>query len=375
MPRIEIRTVQSRADLKAFVELPWSLYKDDQYWVPPIKPEQIRTLTPGRHPFWEFSRRELFMAWRGATPVGRIAGIIDERNNRVHGEQMGAWGFFECVDDVETASALYRAAEQWVAREGATFSRGPLNPSFNYEVGTLIDGFDSMPTMMMTYNPRYYADLAEHCGYRKEKDLYSYVAGCDMAMPAWAIDLAQRIAERGEYTVVPITRKTIEGQLEVLREVYNECWSQNWGFVPMADGELGEMAKLLKYILDPDLAFFVYHGDNPIAVSILLPDVNPIVKSAGGTLGVRALYQFFANRSKVAGLRGLIFGVKPAYRKVGTPLFVLHRLRGALQQKPQYRWVELGWDLEDNDAINSLYEEGGLRPAKKWRIYRKELQG
>ena len=153
MAGIEIITVERRSELKDFIDLPWKIYAEYPKWVPPLKKEVRRMLDPGIHPFWEFSERILFLARRGSETVGRIAGIIDRHHNEFHGEQMGIWGFFECADDPEAAASLFSSVETWVRRKGMTFVRGPLNPSINYEVGLLIEGFDYPPALMMTYNP------------------------------------------------------------------------------------------------------------------------------------------------------------------------------------------------------------------------------
>ena len=252
--------------------------------------------------------------------------------------------------------------------------RGPLNPSMNYEVGVLVDGFDQPPTLMMTYNPPFYAELAHVCGHRKEKDVVAYVVSRDTPMPAWALDLAKRITERGEFSLVTADRRQLTSQLHLLNEIYNECWSRNWGFVPMTDEEIDESARLLKHVVDLDLAFGVRHGDVGVAVCLLLPDINPLLRRFNGKLGVRALFQYLRHRSTVTNLRGLLFGVKEEYRQMGLPFFVLHHLLHVLEGKPQYRTMEMGWDLEDNAGINLLYEEGGLTVRKRWRLFRKDLK-
>jgi hypothetical protein len=373
MPRIEIRPVRTRAHLKAFIDLAWEVYAGDPLWVPPPRSELAHLLTPGKHPFWAFSRRELFLAWRGDRPVARIAAIVDENHNSRHQERMGAWGFFECPNDPEAASALFQAAERWLTAEGMSFSRGPLNPSMNYEIGVLIQGFDTPPCLMMTYNPPYYADLVSLCGYRKEKDVLSFVAPRDMPMPPWAVELAARVAERGEFTVLHADRRHFEEQLRQLNAVYNECWSKNWGFVPMTDGEIRHSAALIKRFVDPDLAFFVLRGGVRVGVCLLLPDINPLLRRFNGRLGLQALVKSWIYRSDITGLRGLLFGVKEEYRQMGLPFFVFNHLLTVLAGKPEYRTAELGWNLEDNAGINALYEEGGLRAQKRYRLFRKDL--
>ena len=163
---------------------------------PPLRKRFAGCWTPGKHPFWEFSERILFLARRGSETVGRIAGIIDRHYNEFHGEKMGIWGFFECADDPEAAAALFSSVETWVRQKGMTFVRGPLNPSTNYEAGLLIDGFDYPPALMMTYNPPYYPRLVESCGFTKEKDLLAFLIDGAYRLPEWMDRLAERMAQK-----------------------------------------------------------------------------------------------------------------------------------------------------------------------------------
>jgi hypothetical protein len=185
MAGIEIVTVEGGSELKDFIDLPWRIYAEYPNWVPPLKKEVRRLLDPRRHPFWEFSERILFLARRGSKTVGRIAGIIDRHYNQFQSEKMGIWGFFECADDPEAAAALFSSVETWVHQKGMTFIRGPLNPSTNYELGLLIEGFNYPPALMMAYNPPYYPGLVESCGFTKEKDLLAFLIEGDYRLPEW----------------------------------------------------------------------------------------------------------------------------------------------------------------------------------------------
>jgi hypothetical protein len=374
MARIAVRPVRTRAELSRFIDLAWDIYRDDPLWVPPLRAEQRRLLTPGRHPFWGFAERELFLAWRGDTAVGRIAAILDRSSNRFQQVRMGVWGFFECRNDPEAAVALFRAAETWARERDLAFMRGPMSPSPNYEIGLLVTGFDDAPVLMMTYNPPYYAELVALCGYHKEKDLLAYRYDLSRELPQYALDLAARIAERGEFRVRQARGgKHFTEELLELNRIYGECWSDNWGFVPMSEAEIRDTARQLRSILDLDLAFFVHRGDEAVGICLLVPDANFLLQRFNGSLGPLALLKLLLYRSKIAGLRGMLFGVKREYRQAGLPFFALSHLRGVLARKPQYRWIEMGWNLEDNPAINLLYEEGGLLPQKRYRIFRKDL--
>jgi hypothetical protein len=305
--------------------------------------------------------------------VGRIAGIIDGRHNELHGEQMGIWGFFECADDPAAAAALFASVETWVRQKGMTFVRGPLNPSINYEAGLLIDGFDHPPALMMTYNPPYYLRLVESCGFTKEKDLLAYLVDSHYQIPQWLDRLAERIAQKKGIHIRSFRLKDPAPELALVREIFNDCWSGNWGYVPLSDNETLEMGKTMVKIADQDLAFFIYYEDEPAGVCVILPDINPLLKRLNGRVGLRGLLKILLYRREITGLRGMLFGVKEKYRQMGIPILVLRHLYEVVRKKEKYRYLELGWTLEDNESINFLVEEGGAKIHKKYRLYSKYL--
>jgi hypothetical protein len=373
MAGVSVIPVQSKRDMKTFVDLPWELYRDDPHWIPPVKSHVIQLLTPGRHPFWAFSRRELFLARRGDEVVGRIAAIVDDHYNEYQKEKMGNWGFFECQRDPEAAGSLFATAIDWVRQQGMEFIRGPLNPSLNYESGLLVHGFESRPTFLMTYNPPYYPELVKLSGFKKEKDLLTYLSTRDNKPPEWAMNLGERLAQKQEVKVRKMNPKYFDDEVRLLTRLYLECWGDNWGFSPPTASEVRDMVTSIYPIFDFDLAFFLYVQDEPMGVCVVLPDVTPLLKRFNGKLGLGALIKKHLYWNEINGCRGFILGVKEEYRQVGAPLVALHYLMEAAKNKPQYYYVELGWNLEDNQAINVLYEESGLRPHKRYRIYRRDL--
>jgi len=373
MAGVVINTVESRSELRDFIDLPWKIYAEYPKWVPPLKKEVRRMLDPRIHPFWEFSERILFLARRGSETVGRIAGIIDRHHNEVHGEQMGSWGFFECVDDPEVASALFSSVETWLRRKGMTFLRGPLNPSINYEAGLLVDGFDDPPALMMTYNPPYYLRLAESSGFTKEKDLFSYLVNGDYRLPEWLDRLAERMAQKKGVHIRGFRLKDPASELALIREIYNDCWAANWGYVPLSDNETMEMGRYMVKIGDPELAFFIYYEDDPAGICVILPDINPLLKRLNGRIGLSGLLKILMYRREINGLRGLLFGIKEKYRQMGLPLLAFRHLYEVVRKKEKYRYLELGWTLEDNESINFLVEEAGARIHHKYCILRKPL--
>ncbi len=373
MARMEIITVEGGSELKDFIDLPWKIYAEYPRWVPPLKKEVRRMLDPRIHPFWEFAERILFLARHGSETVGRIAGIIDRHHNEFHGEEMGIWGFFECADDPEAAASLFSSVETWVRRKGMTFVRGPLNPSINYEAGLLIDRFDYPPALMMTYNPPYYPRLVESCGFTKEKDLLAFLIDGDYRLPEWMDHLAERIAQKRGIRIRGFRLKDPASELALIREIYNDSWSGNWGYVPLSDNETLEMGKFMVKIGDPDLAFFIHYEDEPAGLCVILPDVNPLLKRLNGRIGLPGLLKILIYRREITGLRLLMFGIKEKYRQLGLPILAFHHIYEVVRKKEKYHYLEMGWTLEDNESISSLIEEAGAKRYKKYRIFRKSL--
>jgi hypothetical protein len=373
MAGIEIISVEGGSALKDFIDLPWRIYADTPRWVPPLKKDVRHLLDSRSHPFWEFSERVLFLARRGSEAVGRIAGIIDRRNNQFHDEEMGIWGFFECVDDAEVAETLFSSVETWVRHKGMTFMRGPLNPSANYEAGLLVQGFDDPPVLLMTYNPPYYSRLVESCGFAKEKDLFAFRIDGGYRLPEWMDRLAGRIARKKGIHIRPYRPKDEDAEFDRIREIYNDAWSANWGFVPLTDEEMRGIQKSVRSFADPDLTFFIDYEDEPAAVCVIFPDINPLLKRLNGRIGLLGLLKARLYSREINGLRLLMFGVKEQYRQLGVPMLAFHHIFEVVRKKGKYEYMEMGWTLEDNEAINSLIEEAGGRRCKKFRLFRKSL--
>lgn len=377
MAPVKLIPVTQPQEMKAFLELPWKIYSQDPNWVPPLKKEVAKLLDVKGHPFWQFAEQRLFLAQRGTEMVGRIAGIVDHNYNRFHDEHMGIWGFFECANDSEAAAVLFSGVEEWLRQKGLIFMRGPLNPSTNYEGGLMVEGFEQRPVFMMTYNPPYYADLVASCGFSKEKDLLSFWVDRQWQPPPWVERLARRIAKKVTIEMRPLRMQIdFQTEMEYVKEIYHEAWFDNWGFVPMTDAECEELGRNLVRILYPGLSFFMLDGQEPVGVGVIVPDINPLLKRFNGKIGMLGWLKYLLYRREINGLRGLIFGIKKKYRQIGLPLLAFDHLYRNVIQNPKYakyQYVELGWNLEDNDQINQWYLDGGARVNKRFRVYRKEL--
>lgn len=373
MSGVEIQTVTSKKDRKIFVELPWDIYRDFPLWVPPIKSQEMDLLTPGKHPFWDNAEGELFLAYRDGKPVGRIAAIEDRNANAHQKVRMCVWGFFECENNMETAQALFDRVEQWARERDLEFLRGPMNPSPNHVIGMLVEGFELPPVFMMPWNPPYYADIMAHCGLHKEMDLFSHTLDRDSKLPDWVISISRRLRDKGEFTVRNADLKNLKAEVALMNSIYNECWSKNWGFVPMSDGEISLMADELKFIVDSDMILFIYHGDLPVACCLTLPDINPLLKHFNGKLGLSALIKNFLYKKEVKGCRVLLFGVKEEYKRLGVPLIAFDYLYRIKDQRTEYDWIDMSWTLESNTDVNDLITDLGGEFHRRFRIFRKDI--
>ncbi len=379
---VRVIPVETEEQRRAFVRFPWRLYRHDPYWVPPIFGDRLKLLTPGRHPFYEHARLQLFLAMAGAEIVGTIGAIVNHRHNEVHGDSVGFFGFFEVVDDDTVAHALFDAASDWLREQGMTAIRGPENPSQNEECGLLVDGFDMPPVVMMTYNPRYYQGLIERAGFQKAQDLYAWDIRTDIfdynvqKLPAKFLRVAEQARQREGLVVRKIDLKQFDQEVERAKVIYNAAWEKNWGFVPMTDHEIEHLGQELKMILDPDLVYLAEVDGRPAGISLGIPDVNQALIKARPQPNTWSLpltlLKFLWYRRRIDTFRLMIMGVVPEYRTMGIDaVFYVETAREAFRKG--YRRCEMSWILESNEMMNRIIERLGGRIYKTYRLYEKPL--
>ncbi len=366
---IEVSAIGGKSGLNEFVELPWSIYRGDRYWVPQLRITTRELLDRGKHPFYANAEAEFFVARRDGRPVGRIAAILDRGHNRFHGENAGFFGFFESVDDAEVAQALLKTAREWVSAHGAEFIRGPVNPSMNYESGMLVEGFDSSPMVMMTYNPRYYPRLMEQAGLQKVKDLYAFVNSADGVDLGKIGRVAGRALQRHSVTIRPIDLKDFDGEVGRVFDVYNSAWTRNWGFVPMTREEFFLMGKEMKQIIEPEMVLIGETRGRIIGFALALPDVNVALKPANGSLFPTGLLKILYYRTKIRAVRVVALGVVEEFRATGVAAGFYAELVRRARESGYDQECEMSWILEDNVLMTRSLELMGARRTKTYRLY------
>ncbi len=370
---MNITEVQSSKDLKQFINLPWDIYKNDKTWVPPLKISVKEMLSP-KHPFYETAKTKGFVAHIGAKVVGRIFAVVNNHHNSFHDEKIGFWGFFEAAEDETIAGKLLETAEAWLKSQGMEKVQGPVSPSTNYECGLLVEGFEDSPQIMMTYNPKWYADFFESKGYTKAQDLLAYNIDLDFKMPELIVRISDRAEKSHKITYRPINMKKWDEDIRLMLDIYNTAWEKNWGFIPMTEKEFLHTANDLKMVVDPNLIIFVMVGEETAGFIVTLPDYNQIFKMIpNGKLFPTGLLKLLTQKKKINRVRTLTMGIKEKFRHLGLASLLYQKSHQYLQAHPTYKFCEMSWVLEDNINMNKPLQRMGAKVYKRYRIYQKEL--
>lgn len=371
MSEVEVIPVQSRREQREFLSYPWKLYRDDPNWIPPLRRNQRELAGFVPHPFYETAEIQTFVARRNGQTVGRIGAILNHAyNQEFSSDPLGFFGFFESVNDQQVADGLFNAARAWLAERNIDVVRGPANPSMNYECGLLIDGFDSPPTFMMTYNPPYYADLIERYGFRKSHDLLGFF-GHMRQMPEIeerVSGIAQMCMERYGVSVRPMDRKRFDQDVELFLKLYNSSMVLTWGFVPISPSEMKHMAASLKMLIHPELAMIAEVDGQSAGVVLCLPDYNPRIKEIDGRLFPFGFLRLLSPRKDIRRVRVIAISVLPEYQRVGVGLVLMHALVPAAREL-NIEEAEFSYVAESNDLARLGLEKGGAHLYKTWRMY------
>lgn len=378
MPQIEVAPVLTRTERDAFIKFPWRIYAHDPVWVPPLIIERRAFLDRKKHPFFEHGDAALFLARRGGEIVGRIMASDDPNYNALHRTNVGCFGMFECIDDVEVARALFAAAAAWLRAKGRNEILGPIDYSTNYLCGLLISGFEHPPMILTSHNPPYYERLIESCGFAKAKDWYAWWIG-DPAQAAQRLRrFARRLEGREVASIRPINLKNLDAEAERFRGIYNEAWQNNWGYVPFTEREFAFMTHELKPLADPRLILVAEVDGAPAGFILTLIDINAAIRHANGRLtrfGLPiGLARLLYHKRHIKTARLVALGVVPKYRRHGVAeLLVLRIVEEGMMR--QGLVGECSLVLEDNVMMNRFLEAIGSYRYKTYRIYSRAIDG
>jgi hypothetical protein len=378
---VEIVPVTTAADRDAFIRVPFAIYGPDDKWIPPLIVERREHFSPRKNPYFEHAEAALWIARRAGRDVGRISAQVCALHRQRHGADRGQFGFIEAIDDAEVFAALFGAAEAWLRARGTSVVDGPFNFSINDEMGLLVDGLDTPPSLMMGHAKPYYPARVEALGYAKVKDVLAYDYHTSAEQPRAAAVVAakvRRAKDAGELDIRPIRKARLDEDLETILDIFNDAWHDNWGFVPWTTNEIGALGTVMKMLVKEEyVAIAHWHGE-PAAFAVTLPNINDWIADLNGKLlpfgWAKLLWRLMARpprsvRLPLMGVRkvhqGTAVGAALSMGVIDT-LRVYHMSRGTDH-------AELSWILEDNMPMRRMIEILGGRVYKTYRIYRKAL--
>jgi len=374
MSTLIVKPVTNRREKKQFLHLPWSLYRDDPNWIPPLRMNQKELVGYARHPFYDNAEGQTFLAIADGKPAGRLLALVNRAHNERYRENRGFFGFFECIEDQEVASGLFDAAREWLAERGMQSIRGPANPSLNYECGLLVDSFDSPPTFMMTYNPPFYADLIEGYGFRKVEDMYAFYGHVDMVdtLDSKLQYIIEGAKERFDVKMRTLNKRRFREEVRMFLDIYNRSLLGTWGFVPLAAGEIEHMSASLRWLIIPELTTVAEVEGKQVAAVFGLLDYNHVIRQMDGRLFPLGFLTLLSKRRTIPKARIMAANVLPEFQKWGLGLLLLDELL-PYSLKWGLREVEFSWVLESNHLSRSSLERGGAILQKTYRMYDIEL--
>jgi len=372
---LKVLKVNNRSDFNDFIRLPWSLYSDDPMWVPPLLLERRMHFSP-KNPYFEHAEFCSWVAYRNGKAVGRISAQIDQLHIDRYQDATGFFGMIEAEDDSRTFQILLNTAENWLRRQGMRRICGPFNLSINQELGLLVDGFDTPPSMMMGHARPYYDDRIQEHGYQKEKDLLAYIISPGAELSKAVKRITTRTKDR--VLIRDLRKSQFTEELQIIRDIFNDAWSKNWNFVPFTNAEFEHLGKDLKMLADEELVKIAEIDGEPAAFLVLLPNINEVIRDLNGRLfpfgWLKLLWRLKVKYPKSGRIP--LMGVRCRYHDSLMGAALAFGVIAAVKQpalKRGLKEVELSWILEDNMGMRRIIESIDGRVYKTYRMYSKQL--
>jgi len=372
---LTIETVGSdKAALATFLQVPYRIYRDDPHYVFPLLNEMKHFHNKQKNPFYNHAVSELWLARRDGEVVGRIGACVDRYNNEHWSEKVCFFGFYEVDDDSEAATALLQAAAGWIASQDMDTMRGPGCFTSNHDwYGLQVGGTFNRPVVGMPYNPRYYERQLADFGLTGAKDLFAWHLETGGEFPDKMRKLIERITGRPGLTIRPMNMKDFLAEASLVRDLYNKCWSKNWGFIPLDDEDFAYMAKDMNSMVDADFLLIAEYEGQPVGFSLTVPDFNQATQSLGGKLLPFGWLKFLLAKRKINYARTILMGVLPEHRTLGIDMAMVYRTMQAAFAKGVTAG-ECSWILADNVPMNRILEGYGADKYKTYRVYEKAVR-
>ena len=378
MSSITIRPVLNKKDQINFLKVPFPIYASDPNWVAPLFLERFEHLSEKKNPYFQHATAQLFIAEKDGKPVGRISAQVCQLHQERYKDATGQFGFLEAVDDPGVFAALFNAAEDWLRAKGMKRALGPFSFSINDETGLLIDGFDTMPNMMMGHGTRYYQKRVEEQGFTKAKDVLAYEFDNVKGLPPTMRKMVDRMMASGDLTLRPLNKKKMASEIDIVMDIFNDAWSENWNYVPFTRAEVAMLAQLFKMLLDAKAVQIASWKGEPAAFCLAIANINEWFQGLDGKVLPFGLFKLLprviSGRSR--SVRVPLMGVKKKFQDgaigAGLALATIRATSDHVISKGVTHG-EFSWILEDNLRVRHMLESMGSRVYKTYRVYEKSL--
>jgi hypothetical protein len=372
---LSIQPLAGNRDLRHFIDLPSTLFADRREWIAPLRIE--RRLHMGKHnPYFEHAEWQGWLAHKDGIAVGRISAQVDQVRLDRYQDATGYFGFLDAVDDIEVFRILLDTASAWLRERGITRVRGPFNFSSNHDCGLLVDGFDTPPVVMMPHGLPYYAGHIEALGYTRAQDLLAYRIDTDFEVPRGMQSLIDKSA--GQIRLRPLDRGHKDRDFLILRDIFNDAWSENWEFTPFNEAEFRDIGQTLAPLIKDDYLQIAEIDGEPVGMIVLLPNLNELIRDLDGRLLPFGWLKLIWRLKRVGARSGRIplMGIRKQWQSSLLGTAMVYQLIGALREpalREGMREVEMSWILESNQPMCRVIESLGGVAYKRYRIYERQL--
>jgi len=373
---IKVSRVSGKKDMNTFVRVPWKIYRDDPNWIPPLISERREAFSP-KHPYCQHAEWQAWIAWRDGKAVGRISAQVDKLHLQHNDARTGFFGLIEAPDEDAVFNALFEVAENWLKEKGMQQVTGPFNLSINQDLGILVEGFDTPPYIMTGHAPSYYGDSIERCGYQAVQDLLAYELDSEtLTIPRVMQALITRSGDR--IKVRNLDRSQKDAELEVMRDIFNDAWRNNWNFSPFTREEFKAVGKELLMVVPKDFIQIAEIDGEDVAFIVLLPNINEAIADLNGRLlplgWAKLLWRLKVKFPKSA--RVPLMGVRQKYQNTRFgPALAYMTIKGVMDagNARGLERAEMSWILEHNKGVRNIIESVGGEITKRYRMYEKQL--
>jgi hypothetical protein len=373
---IELKQVPLGGNLRDFLDVVEYIYQDDPAYIRDLDFDVIGRLSP-KHPFFEHGEGTIFTAYRNGWCVGRCTAQIDRLHVERHQDGAGFFGFLDTIDDADVARLLLDAAADWLRGRGMKRMRGPFMLNINDQVGCLVEGFETPPMFLMPHHRPYQGGLIEQAGLAKLKDAYAwrYEVG---EVPKRAAKARDEIAAMPEIKSRHMDPKQVDRDIRLTMDIFNDAWSDNWGYVAFTESELRKFARDFKLIMVPEITLITEIDGEPAGVAFAVPNLNEATHDLHGKLFPTGLLKLLW-RAKIhhpKSARLIILGIRKKFRHMkkyaGLSTYMYAKMNDS-GARAGFKWGELSFTWDDNHPVNVGIKFMGGKLYKRYRIYEREL--